>query len=141
MTHAVSSEDDAAHHTRDQDALRVLVVDDNSDMVRTLVALLADEGHDTKGAHDGNDALIAIAEFDPDAVIIDIAIPGVSGWDVAKVVRRIGAVERPLLIAMSGAYTKGADRVLSQMSGFNHFLAKPFEPQELISLLAALKKR
>jgi DNA-binding response OmpR family regulator len=122
-------------------ALRVLVVDDERDIVLTLLALLRDEGYEAKGVYSAADALVALAEFDPDALIVDIALPGRSGWEIARAVRKLGPYgeQRPLLIAISGRYTKGSDRILGEISGFNYQLAKPFDPTELIALLKSVK--
>ena len=86
-------------------------------------------------------ALAALAEFDPDALIVDIALPGHSGWEIARAVRKIGPYgeQRPLLIAISGRYTKGSDQILGEISGFNYQLAKPFDPIELIALMKSVK--
>ena len=123
-------------------ALRVLVVDDDRDMVISLRALLEHEGYETKGAHDAARALLQLTEFDPDVVISDLAMPGRSGWDIARDMRTVGetdAPRRPLMIAISGEYTKGADRVLTQMAGFDYFLSKPFDLNVLLALLAPLR--
>lgn len=121
-------------------ALRVLVVDDNRDTVITLRALLEHEGYETTGAHDAHAAIVKIAEFDPDVVIADLAMPGKSGWDIARAMRegRTYGNDRPVMIAISGEYTKGADRILTEMSGFNYFLSKPFDPKVLLALLTPL---
>ena len=68
-------------------------------------------------------------------------MPGRSGWQIAKAVRKLGPYgeQRPLLIAISGRYTKGSDRILGEISGFNYQLAKPFDPSEPISLLKSAK--
>jgi DNA-binding response OmpR family regulator len=116
-------------------SLRVLIVDDERDTVHTLSAILRDEGHDTKGVYAGKDVLAAIREFDPDVAVVDISMPGMTGWDVAREVRAEFPGERPMLIAISGHYTQGADRILTQMSGFKYFLAKPCDPNVLTTLL------
>lgn len=119
----------------------MLVVDDNRDTVITLRALLEHEGYETRGVHDAHAALAKLAEFDPDVVIADLAMPGKSGWHIAQAVRGGGktyGADRPLMIAISGEYTQGADRILTEMSGFNYFLAKPFDPKVLLALLAPL---
>src|SRR5581483_11850739 len=118
--------------------LRVLVVDDNKDIALTLRLLLEDEGCEVQTAHDGREALVVYADFDPDALIADIGLPGASGWEVARAIRKIGEGERPLMIAISGEYIKGADRIMTEMSGFNYFLSKPFDPKVLVALLAPL---
>jgi DNA-binding response OmpR family regulator len=119
--------------------LRVLVVDDERDTVLTLMELLRDEGHETKGIHNGRQALQAIREFDADAVIMDIAMPEHSGWDTAREIRDAIGPARPLLIALSGQYTKGADRILSQLAGFDYYLTKPCDPDVLLALLTSVK--
>ena len=122
--------------------IRVLVADDNRDTVLTLIALLRDEGYDTKGAYTGHDALVAIADYEPHVIIADIDMPQRSGWDLARAVRRTQSSDRPdrpLLIAISGVFNKGADRVLGQLAGFNHFLSKPFDPNALLRLLPPVK--
>jgi len=118
--------------------LRVLIADDNPDMVLTTMMILSGEGHDVRTANDGHEAMVQMAEFDPDVVIADIKMPGLTGWELARAVRKVSDQGRPLLIAVSGHYTKGADRVLSEMAGFDHFLPKPFDPADLLALLAAL---
>jgi DNA-binding response OmpR family regulator len=119
-------------------ALRVMVVDDEPDSVVTLLALLRDEGYDAKGFGSGRAALDAVESFDPDVVIADIAMPMINGWDVARAIRRTMGTERPLLIALTGRYTKGADRVLGELSGFDHYLTKPYEPRVLLAFIARL---
>ena len=116
-------------------ALRVLVVDDDRDTVLTLMALLREEGHEAQGVYDGRQALQATRDFDADAVIMDIAMPQLTGWDTARQMRETIGETRPLLIALSGQYTKGADRVLSQLAGFDYYLTKPCDPNVLLALL------
>jgi CheY-like chemotaxis protein len=118
--------------------LRVLVVDDDRDSVLTLMALLRDEGYDAKGAYTAKDALKSLQGFDPDAVLLDISLPDMSGWDVAREIRQICGDRRPLLVAVTGAYKMSADRVLAQMAGFNEYVTKPYDPDQLLRLIAPL---
>jgi DNA-binding response OmpR family regulator len=118
--------------------LRVIVVDDEPDTVVTLLTLLRNEGYDAKGFASGNAALDAVGTFDPDVVIADIAMPAVNGWDVARTIRHKMGKERPLLIALTGQYTKGADRILGELNGFSHYLTKPYDPNALLALIAPL---
>jgi len=120
-------------------SLRVLVVDDERDTVLTLMELLRDEGHETRGVYTGRQALQAIRDLNADAVIMDIAMPEVTGWDTAREIREAIGAARPLLIALSGQYTKGADRVLSQLAGFDYYLTKPCDPNVLLALLTSVK--
>ena len=116
-------------------ALRVLVADDEPDTVLTLIELLREEGHEAHGVRDGTEVMPAIREFDPDVVLLDIAMPGMSGWEVARKIRQICGQERPLLIAISGVYKQSADQILGKLAGFNYYLAKPYDPSVLITLL------
>ena len=117
-------------------ALRVLVADDEHDTVLTLTELLREEGHEARGVHDGTDVMPAIREFDPDVVLLDIAMPDASGWDVAREIRGRYGERRPLLIAISGLYKQSADHILGTMAGFNHFVAKPYDPAALLRLIS-----
>jgi DNA-binding response OmpR family regulator len=116
-------------------ALRVLIVDDNRDIVLTLGMLLEDEGYEVKGVYDGQDAVVEFAEFEPDAVIADIGLPKMSGWNLARALRKLSVAERPLMIAISGEFTTASDRARLKASGFDHFLPKPFDANELIRLI------
>jgi DNA-binding response OmpR family regulator len=80
-----------------------------------------------------------VIDFDPDVVLLDIAMPELSGWEVARTIRARSGADRPLLIGISGEYIKGADKVLSQILGFDRYLVKPYAPAELLALLAPLK--
>ena len=116
--------------------LRILVVDDNPDSVITLVAVLRDEGHDVRPAYGGAQALAVAREFQPEAVLLDIAMPGgVSGWEVARQIRKAsGDASRPLIIAISAKYKQSPEK----MAICNHFLAKPYDPNFLLALLLPL---
>jgi len=98
--------------------------------------LLRDDGHDTRGVYNGGDVMPALETFDPDVVLLDIAMPDASGWDVARDIRRRYGERRPLLIAISGLYKQSADQILGTMAGFNHYLAKPYEPRVLLELIS-----
>ena len=114
--------------------MRVLVADDNRDAALTLSALLCDEGHVVDEVYNGSQVLDAMRTFKPDAVLLDIKMPGLNGWDVARLIRsRYGST--PLLIAISGHYLKGPDKILAEIAGFDHHLAKPCDPNALLSLL------
>jgi len=116
------------------DALRVLVVDDDRDEVLTLVALLRDEGYDARGSYRGKDVLDLVRDFDPHAVLLDIGMPDLNGYEAARLVRARYGSASPLLIAVTG-WKKASDRLLAQLAGFDHHVAKPYDPQLLLSLL------
>lgn len=114
---------------------RVLVVDDNHDIADTMVAILRAEGHIASACYDGGEVLHSVRNSDPDVVILDIALPNKNGWQVAEEIRQRFAPGRPLIIGVSGEYTKEADRVLSKMRGFDYYLVKPADPDVVVSLV------
>ena len=118
-------------------SLRVLVADDERDTLLTLMMLLRDEGHEVRGVHTGPQALAALRDLEPDAVLLDIALPGLSGWEVARQIRS-RTDKPPMLIGISGEYRQGADKILAEIVGFDHYVVKPYDPKALLALLAPL---
>jgi DNA-binding response OmpR family regulator len=118
--------------------LRIIVVDDNPDEVLTLMTLLHDEGHEVWGLYRAQEVMRAVTSFDPDAMLLDIALPGRSGYAVAEEIRRRFGPKRPMLIAVSGLYKQPTHELLSDAAGCDHFLTKPFDFEELLKLLAPL---
>jgi len=116
-------------------SLRVIVVDDERDSVDMLTVLLNDEGHEVRGLTKGKEVLDVVADFNPDAVLLDIAMPDSSGYEVAKEIRRRYGEVKPMLIAISGRYKQASDKMLGQIVGFDHYLTKPYDPGLLLSLL------
>jgi CheY-like chemotaxis protein len=116
-------------------AKRVLVVDDNVDAAATLQLLLASLGHETRAVHDGFQAVEAAAQFDPDIVLLDIGLPGLDGYEVARRLRALRR-ERALRIVAITGWGQDADRAKSQEAGFDLHLVKPVDPSTLTSLLA-----
>jgi DNA-binding response OmpR family regulator len=115
--------------------LRVLAVDDDRDTVLSLTVLLRTEGYDVQGLHDARDILRHIRDFDPDVVILDIAMPGKTGWQAAAEIRAAVPGKRLTLVGLSGEYTSGAHRSVSQIRGFDFYLMKPCDPNVLFTLL------
>jgi DNA-binding response OmpR family regulator len=123
-------------------ALRVLVADDDADTVQTLTALLELEGHVVRAVFSGAEVLPAVPSFRPDAIILDISIPGLSGYAVAQAVRHsFTDMRRPLMIAISGMWKQAGDRLVAQNVGFDHYLVKPCDPREVVQLLNKLGNR
>jgi len=120
----------AAHAT-----LNVLVVDDNRDTAQAEAMLLKMHGHRVSLAHDGRSALELFEELKPDAVLLDIGLPVINGYDVAAQLRERGNA-KTLLIAVSG-YGQTEDRERSKRAGFNHHLVKPVDVRELLAILHA----
>lgn len=121
-------------------SLRIVIVDDERDTVATLCEILADEGHGVVAATSAPEAMRKIAKQPPDAVLVDINMPGVSGYEVGREVRRLYGDLAPMLVAISGKWTGQTDRMLSKLAGFNYFLEKPCDPRVVISLLAPLRR-
>jgi CheY-like chemotaxis protein len=118
-------------------ALRVLVVEDNADMAESLELLLQISGHDVRTAHDGPTALEAADDFQPNVVLLDIGLPGLDGFEIAKRLRGLPVFQNVMLVAMTG-YGQEADRRRSQEAGFNHHLLKPVDFRQVKHLLAAV---
>lgn len=119
-----------------QRALRILIADDNPDEVLTLTALLRYEGHDVRGVYSGGAAVGEARSFEPDVYILDIGMPGMSGYDLARTLRlRYGG--RPVLIAIT-AWQTVPDQLAAKIAGFDHHFGKPFEPQALLNLLKVI---
>jgi CheY-like chemotaxis protein/two-component sensor histidine kinase len=113
---------------------RVLVVDDNVDSAESLAMLATGWGHAVEVAHDGPAALEAARRQQPDLVLLDIGLPGMDGYEVARQLRRMGELKETLLIAMTG-YGQAEDRLRSQAAGFQHHLVKPVDTEALRTLL------
>lgn len=119
-------------------SLRIVVADDDNDTVLSLMLLLREEGHEVQGVRSGEHVLRAVNRFNPDVVLLDIAMPGLSGWEVARQIReRLG--RRPVLIGLSGEYRQDVDKILSEVVGFDSYLVKPYAPEQLLKLLDPLR--
>ena len=119
--------------------LRVLVVDDNVDGAESLSMLLSIYGHTTCMAHNGHRALAAVAEFRPDIVFLDIGLPGLNGYEVARQVRHSPSGARVMLVALTG-WGSEDDRQRSKDAGFDHHLTKPVDAREVQALLATVER-
>ncbi len=113
---------------------RVLVVDDNLDAAKSLAALLKMQGHEVRVAYDGRSALELAAGFLPQFVLLDIGMPGMDGYEVARRLRTIPNLQRARLAALTG-WGQPEDRRRSAEAGFDYHLVKPVEPQRLQELL------
>ena len=120
-------------------ALRVLVVDDCQDTTETMTTMLQAWGHSAYGARNGADALAVAFEQLPDVVLLDLAMPGMNGMDLARRLRELPGLEKVVLIMVSG-YCQPSDRRRSEEAGCDLFLIKPVDLTDLRQLLAALEK-
>ncbi len=112
---------------------RVLVVDDSVDSAETLGELLKIWGHDVRLAHDGPGAVEAARDYRPDVILLDIGLPGMDGFAVARQLRTEGLQTR-LLVALTG-YGEQTDKRRSQEAGFHHHMVKPVDPEALQKLI------
>jgi PAS domain S-box-containing protein len=117
-------------------ALRCLVVEDNVDAAQLLQFALESEGHDVRITFDGRDAIAAAAVFKPDAVVLDIGLPRMNGYDVARAIRRIPGLADVVIVAVTG-YGQDSDREKSRDAGCDYHLVKPIELKSLLLALAA----
>ena len=116
----------------------MLVVDDNRDAADTLADMLQLMGHRVAVAYDGLEALRLAPALDPHLVVLDIGLPGIDGYEVARRLRR----ERPrtLLVALTG-YGTARDREQSREAGFDEHLVKPLAAEQLRAALARAAPR
>jgi CheY-like chemotaxis protein len=114
--------------------MRVLVVDDNEDAAEALGILLGTSGYGVRVAGDGLTALAIAERFEPHAALVDIGMPGIDGFELARRLRSIFA-SNVLLIAMTG-HSHEDDRRRSRDAGFDHHLVKPFDWSSLHTLFA-----
>jgi signal transduction histidine kinase len=114
---------------------RVLIVDDNMDAAESTAMLLRHLGHQVKLAHDGGAALDAVTYFEPHVALLDIGLPGMSGYDVARALRAREKNGGLVLVALTG-YGREEDRIKSAEAGFTQHLVKPVDPMTLAKLLA-----
>ncbi len=114
--------------------LKLLVVDDDISSAQTTKRILAMVGHDVTLAHDGFRALEVAKEFKPDAIVLDIGLPGMNGYDVCRALRLDPLFKHTVLIAHTG-WGQESDQQKSREAGFDHHLTKPVDFQELSRLL------
>jgi CheY-like chemotaxis protein len=118
---------------------RILIVDDNADSVETLALVLRRGGNDVRTAHDGPSALEAAGVSAPEVVLLDIGLPGMSGYEVARKLRSAHGPQ-PMLIALTG-YGQPEDRRRSVEAGFDLHLVKPVDLDLLDRALAGMDRR
>jgi CheY-like chemotaxis protein len=114
--------------------LHVLIVDDNVDTAASLALLLQMWGHEVRTTHDGLSALELSLEFPPDAVVLDIGLPHLDGFEVAARLRARPEFGRTLIVGSSG-YSRESDRQRAAEVGIDLYFVKPFDPWRLESIL------
>jgi CheY-like chemotaxis protein len=109
---------------------RILIADDNRDAADSLAMLLRMDGHDVMVVHDGRQAVATIDSFRPEIVMLDIGMPELNGYEVARQVRQGPLGTSITLIAVTG-WGQASDKARAAAAGFNHHLTKPIEPEGL----------
>ncbi len=118
-------------------AKHILVVDDEKQIVEIVRAYLTRDGYHVTEAHDGPGALEKARRESPDLVVLDLMLPGLSGWDVCRQLRRESSV--PIL--MLTARDEVPDRIVGLELGADDYLSKPFDPRELVARVRAVLRR
>ena len=114
---------------------RVLVIDDNADLAASMATLLELWGHDVRVLHDGHEAIETARAFGAEIVLLDIGLPGVDGFEVARAIRATPELRHVRLIAITG-YGQSHDRARALEVGFDAHLVKPVQPEVLAGLLS-----
>lgn len=114
--------------------LRVLIAEDDRDTAASLEALLLNEGHSTRCVYRGREVLGVAKTFGADVLLVDIGLPGISGYDIARIFRKMYGNRRPKLIAVT-AWNRVPDKLMAKAAGFDHHFGKPYDPNELLAVL------
>ncbi|HEY1187801.1 MAG TPA: PAS domain S-box protein [Gemmata sp.] len=118
-------------------SLRVLVVDDNRDAAESLAMILEMKGHEVRTAHDGPEALRVLGTYLPRLILLDLGLPGMTGFEVARKVRESNALRGVTLAALTG-WGQEEDRRRTREAGFDYHMVKPADPAELDRILKAV---
>jgi CheY-like chemotaxis protein len=114
---------------------RVLIVDDNQDAAESIALFLQLEGHEVKSVHDPMAALSCVPVFMPQVVLLDIGLPMLDGYEVARRMRQMPATRDALIVAVSG-YGQAEDKQRAMEAGFDDHFIKPTDPHRLVDLIA-----
>ena len=130
----MTNEQDEREDTPASAGQRILVVDDNLDSAESLALLLGFQGHEVRTAGDGPGAIETARSFQPEVVFLDIGLPGMDGYEVARNLRADPGLDGAILIAMTG-YGREEDVRRALESGFDRHLTKPVDFAEIEKLL------
>jgi CheY-like chemotaxis protein len=122
----------------DARSLRILIVDDNVDAADSIAMLLNMEGHETRAVNTARAALLAVPDFQPEVVLLDIGLPEMDGYEVARRLRAQTGRDRMRLVAVTG-YGQPADRRRAHAAGFDEHMVKPVEPALLQDFLRVVQ--
>jgi len=112
----------------------VLVVDDNRDAAQSVASFFELSGHEVRTAADGGEALLAVERFEPEVVVLDIGLPVLDGYEVARRLRQSPRAGELLLLALTG-YGQREDRQNAESAGFDHHFVKPADPALLLGCI------
>jgi CheY-like chemotaxis protein len=118
---------------------RILLADDNVDFVNSIGSLLRSMGHTVQISHDGNQALVAAEAFVPDFAFLDIGLPQMNGYDLARALRRLPALRKTVLVAVTG-WGQQKDRQQAFDAGFEGHLVKPVGFEQIGAILAGSRE-
>ncbi len=124
--------------TTKQQTLRVLVVDDNSDHANNLSMLLRHYGYDSQVCVDARKCLATVESWQPDVVLLDLGMPGLSGYDIAEDIKSHPDLQHIRLVAVTG-HGLPLDRLQTRMSGFDQHLLKPLDFGDLETILKSVQ--
>jgi diguanylate cyclase (GGDEF)-like protein len=119
---------------------RILVVDDDRDICRSIEVILSLEGYDVRIAHEGEDALVQATRAQPDLVLLDMMMPGIDGYEVTKRLRDDPRTATASIIMLT-ARALPADKVLGLTAGCDDYIVKPFDPPELVARVQSALRR
>jgi CheY-like chemotaxis protein len=121
------------------EALRILIVDDHEDTAEMLSLLLAGKGHNTLVAFDGTTALAAAATFRPHIGLLDLSLPGMSGYELAQHLRMVPGLAHIRLVAVTG-HGSDAHRERARAAGFDEHILKPVDMEMMDAVLASVRQ-
>ena len=124
----------------ENERLRVLVVDDNRDAAVLLGELIRLWGNDVRVVHDGRTAIECAQEFSPEVILLDIGLPDMNGYEVARALRDDPLMQDVLIIAISG-WGQAEDKARGKLAGFDHHIVKPANSEELQKLFSGVRRR
>jgi len=125
----------AVKKSMDQASRRVLIVEDSEDASESMAELLRMSGHEVRIAADGAAAVDLVRQFRPDVVFLDIGLPDLDGYEVARRIRQLSGVRQPALIALTG-WGQQQDQQSAQMAGIDRHWTKPINPTQMLEFLA-----
>jgi PAS domain S-box-containing protein len=131
---------DEALNALPEDAVRILIVDDNVDAADSLALILQASGQETRTVYDGATALRMVDSFQPHLILLDIGMPQMNGYDVARAIRSSAAGDAPVLAAVTG-WGQEADKLRAREAGFDRHFTKPIDESSLMGLIGEAAER